>query len=329
MSTWSSKVKVLMVLVAVAITGMVVAVMVPFLWGEPEAQASASARGEIEPVRMPDIGAEMDAWEERFEAEMARGREESKRLSEELARQPRATRPKRSVRRWVWESPAETRASLWHVPDDETAEAVITGMLRICTMEAEGLEDDCIGIWQVINNIRIRSCNREMYRHITECDEDGETTLSVMRRAQRFALSVVPPRSLRSRWIAEMETSCDQPTSYPEPAETWDRNHRRYCERTVELVRTLVAGDYERITGSRIIAWGGRCEDETGACDDRMACSRGLARVTELETANAFWCQPGSTGCSDAVDPICGRYAPAPATVAVVEAAEANGIDEL
>ena len=328
MSSWSSKVKVLVVLASLVIAALVVVALSPFLSAEPEAQASVSGWITKTPRSASSIQEEMDEFDRRFDAEMEEARERSRLLEEEIARMQSEPRPKRSVRRWAWESPVETRASLWHVPEEETADAVLTGLLRICTMESEGLESDCIAIWQVLNNIRIRSCNREMYHYITECDEDGETMLSVMRRAQRFALGMVPARSLRSRWIAEMEVSCDPPESYPEPSDRWDSHHRRYCERTVELARRLVSGDYERVTGARIIAWGGRCEDSTGACDDRMACSRGLARVI-TDTANAFWCIPGSTGCSDAVDPICEQFAPAVAPPEVVAEIETNGIDTI
>jgi len=323
----TSRWKMLMALAILLIAGLVGAAIM-FSSREHEAQASVQRRAVVEPREPRDIQAEMDAWNQRFEAEIEEGRRQSEQLAEELAKMPPAKQPRRSLRRWVWESPEETRETLWHIPADEMEGAVVTGLLRICTSEAEGLENDCIGIWQVLNNIRVRSCNRGMYRLITECDDDGETMLSVMRRAQRFALGVVPARSLRSRWIAEMETTCDMPPSYPDSAETWERNHRRHCERTVALARNLIAGDYERITGANVIAWGGRCEDDTGACDDRLACSRGLARV-ELTTANAFWCRPGSTGCADVVDPICGRYAPEPMAQEVVAEAEANGVDVL
>ena len=311
------------VLASLAIAVLAVAALIPFLCQE-EAQASTPAVGMIRrPDPILDIRAEMEAFDRRMDAAMEESRRRSEALAEELAKQPPQPQRRRKLFRWAWESPAETRASLWHVSEGETEDAVVTGLLRICTTEAEGLGDDCIGIWQVLQHIRIRSCNRGMYHRITECDEEtGETMLSVMRRAQRFALGVVPARSLRSRWISEMEVTCNPPESFPGRMEEWDRNHRRYCERTVELARRLVGGANESITTASVIAWGGRCENEEGACDDRMACSRGLARVPGLTTANAFWCRPGSgSGCPETVDPICGQYAvQVPEAVLVEEA---------
>jgi hypothetical protein len=93
----------------------------------------------------------------------------------------------------------------------------------------------------------------------------------------------------------------------------WERNHRRHCERTVKLARGLVSGrDRRRITRARVIAWGGRCEVPGGACDDPLACARGLARVPHLEVAegdqkpaNAFWCKILTPGCRSDAEPVC------------------------
>jgi hypothetical protein len=213
----------------------------------------------------------------------------------------------RQVRRWVWESPAETRSKLWNVPETEDTLTVATGLLRICMTEADGHENDCIAIWQVLNNIRSSKCDRDRIRRITECDEDGETLLSVMRRAQKFALGVVPPRSQRTRWIAELELTCEQPESYPGSNSQWASQYVRRCGETSDLVQRLVAGQHVDpvIRGARAIAWGGRCESGTGACDDPLACARGLARIPNTNTANAFWCRPGSSGCASVIDPIC------------------------
>jgi hypothetical protein len=91
----------------------------------------------------------------------------------------------RRVRRWPWMSPAQKRAKVWNVPQRETDEATVTGLLRICTSEQEGSVTDCLGIWQVLQNIRSRECNRSYTQLITECDENGETMLSAMGRASR------------------------------------------------------------------------------------------------------------------------------------------------
>jgi hypothetical protein len=195
------------------------------------------------------------------------------------------------------------------VPETEDAVATATGLLRICFTEADGHEPDCIGIWQVLGNIRSGSCDRNRIRRITECDEDGETLLSVMRRAQKFALGVVPPRSRRTRWITDLELTCEQPDSYPGSERQWASQYARPCASTSDLVQRLVSGRAVRpvIRGVRAIAWGGRCEDERGACDDPLACERGLVRIRGLDPRphNAFWRRARSP---EEIDPICRDY---------------------
>jgi hypothetical protein len=271
--------------------------------------------------------------------EMARRQEvriEQARVESELRRQeseamaakqpPRKGRRVRRVRRWAWLSPAEKRAKIWNVPKRETDDAVVTGLVRICTSEQQGSVPDCVGIWQVLNNIRSRSCNRSYTQLITECDENGETLLSAMGRASRYVVGVVEPKHRRQRWIARLETDCEMPRFFEADVrryckgrdleecaqQIWETQHRRDCESTVKLARGLVSGKRpRRITRARVIAWGGRCEDPGGACDDRLACARGLARVPHLEkgpqkTANGFWCRPGSgRSCPDDIDPVC------------------------
>lgn len=213
----------------------------------------------------------------------------------------------RRVKRWVWESPAETRARMWNLPENESDEATATGLLRICLSEADGSRDDCVAIWQVLRNIRSRSCNRGMIRRITECDDSGETMLSAMRRAQRSVMGMAKARSTRTRWIREVGLDCAQPPSWPHSERLWQRQYGRSCGEASTLARRLVRGDDVElvIRGARPIAWGGRCESNRGACDDPIACSRGLARIEGLETHNAFWCRPNTPGCRTGVDPIC------------------------
>jgi len=210
----------------------------------------------------------------------------------------------RSLRRWAWEAPHETRAVLWNIPQTEDAVATASALLRICISEADGSENDCIGIWQVLTSIRSRACNRDRIRLITECDDDGETMLSVMRRAQRYATGAVPPRSRRARWVSELELTCVQPESYPGSAEQWAHQYRRSCARTSDLVQRLLSGRHVEpvIKGVRPITWGGRCEESRGACDDPLACQRGLIRIRGIDTLNAFWRRPRTP---DEVEPVC------------------------
>lgn len=303
MSVWSSRLRIGMIFGVMIVLALVA--IVPILGEAPGAQASPVRTNQTKMRSSEEIRAEIENWEKQFEAKMKKFEEDRRALIEDLAKAPQ--KEGRKVFRWNWDSPANERASLWNVPSGETEDAVATGMLRICTSEAEGSEEDCVGIWQVLRNIRIQSCNRERFSHITECDEHGETLLSVMRRAQRYALGMATARSQRSRWISEMNISCDPPSSFPGSVQSWDWNHREPCERTVKLIDRLVSGRHADITRSKVIAWGGRCEDREGACDDHLACARGLARVADLNTDNAFWCVPGTPSCSNAIDPICTR----------------------
>jgi hypothetical protein len=214
----------------------------------------------------------------------------------------------RRVRRWTWMAPEEVVGEVWNVPEEESQEALLTGLVRICLAEAEGSEEDCIGIWQVLNTIRRRSCDRGTIERITECEGDEETMLSAMRRAQRFVLGMLPSRNTRQQWISKLALDCEPPDNYPHSRDIWEKQQRYHCENTIELAKRLISGEErQRISPATIITWGGRCEDPQGACDDTMACLRGLARV-ETTTKNAFWCRPGSTGCAADLDPICRQY---------------------
>jgi hypothetical protein len=272
-----------------------------------------------------EMGRRREARIEEVAAESERKRQEGEALAAEQP--PRKQRPIRRLRRWAWLSPAEKRAKIWNVPQRETDDAVVTGLLRICTSEQQGSVPDCVGIWQVLNNIRSRSCNRSYTQLITECDESGETLLSAMGRASRYVVGVVEPKHRRQRWIARLKTDCEMPRYFGADVrryckgrdleecaqQIWETQHRSDCESTVKLARGLVSGKRpRRITRATVIAWGGRCEDPGGACDDQLACGRGLARVPHLEKdepgkpANAFWCRPlSSPHCPDDIDPVC------------------------
>lgn len=210
----------------------------------------------------------------------------------------------RRVRQWVWESPSETRARVWNLPEEESDEAAATGLLRICLSEADGSYNDCVAIWQVLRNIRSRSCDRRRVRRITECDDEGETMLSVMRRAQKSVMGMSKARSVRTRWIREVTLACEQPPSWPHSERMWQRQYGRSCSETATLAQRMIAGDNVEhvILGARPITWGGRCESGRGACDDPLACARGLIRIQGVDTLNAFWRRPATPG---EVDPVC------------------------
>ena len=343
MSAWkrvSSKLRWMMAASAVVIAIVAGVSVFPYLACEETAEAGETPLAIARQKRAEAVRAEGESFRERWEREELEREERWKRydaeaaqrraqLEEEAKNRPKKRRARR-VRRWAWMSPPEKIAKTWNVPRDETVDATVTGLLRICTSEQEGSEEDCLGIYQVLTNIRSRSCNRDYFHLITECDDDGETLLSAMRRASRYVVGAVPARYARQRWISEMTTECEMPRSYPVTVKRhcsrnlkqcaqgfWEKRHRHHCEATVKLARGLVGGtETRRITNARVIAWGGRCEEPRGACDDPVACARGLARVPHIERmkarseggkrpANAFWCRPGSQSCRTKIDPLC------------------------
>lgn len=227
-------------------------------------------------------------------------------------------RLKRRIRRFRWGSPAEERGRLWNVPQGESKQILETALLRVCMAEADGEPQDCVGIWQVLKNIRNRSCSRDFVRRITECEEDGgETMLSTIRRAQPHILAVptYKLRNSRAGWIRNLETDCEMPDGWRQGENRWDARYgSKICPQTVELVRHLVKNELPpprpgarlKWLPGRPITWGGRCETNRASCDDRIACARGLARIKNTgETQNAFWCRPGSPGCRQDAEPIC------------------------
>jgi len=305
MATWSGvsrKLRGVMVTGAVLIAIAAGASVVPFLSLE-ETEAEAASPQTLSSPEAP--GVSVSESMAKRNAELDRMFAELERNKEVVWTPPAPKRKTRRVERYTWEAPADTRARLWNVPEKEADEAITTGLFRICMSEQAGSEDDCIGIWQVLSNIRSRSCNRRFFRKITECDDGGETMLSVMKRASRFVLGVVPARNKRQMWLRELELSCERPESFRLPGNMWDRHLLKRCQRTANIAKRLTDGEPLIITTARVITWGGRCEDDGGACDDRHACERGLARVKGLDTHNAFWCQPGSPGCATSSDPIC------------------------
>jgi hypothetical protein len=232
---------------------------------------------------------------------------------------------------------------VWDLLNLPQEEAEATALLRICGSEIEWAnERDCIGIHQVAQNIRVDDCDNTRFspharKRITQCRmRDGslavpgvrevldgeETLLSAMLRLSGRAIGVDEARSARGRWISQVTLACDVPLGFPERLD-WDGRRRERCNAAVTLVRGLVSGDIQRKISNTAhpIAWGGRCEDHcddpadpstcrsTGACDDSIACRRGLARIPDTNTGNAFWCSVGSQGCSSEADPVCAQFA--------------------
>lgn len=231
-----------------------------------------------------------------------------KRINEirsELGREPvEVIVPTKTITRYRWEAP--DRGEIWAVPEADHQDATLTAFLRVCLAEADGAPQDCVGIWQVIKNNRRRSCNRPRNR-VTECDENGETFLSALRRHQRHVLGMIPLRNRRARWITKLETDCEPPPGFT--IDQWDSRYASRCQHAVQMGQYLVKGKLPPSRpGHRLkwlpgtpITWGGRCETKRGSCDDRIACARGLVRI-DTRTENAFWRRART---QDEVDPVC------------------------
>lgn len=320
MTSWSSKAKGVMVVVAALITLAVAAILIPWATCEDEAEGATDSRA----ARLEKERREREAWKrdwDRRDAERdarwakldAEAAVKRTALEEEIANAPPPVKH-RSVRRFQWESPVETRGKLWNVPEEESADALLTAFLRVCIAEADGNTQDCVGIWQVVKNNRRRTCDRGMIRRITECDDDGETMLSALRRHQRHVLGFIKARNKRAIWIANLTPECEMPEGWTDGENRWDALYgSKVCPQVVADTRHLIAGELPPPRpGARVswlpgrpVTWGGRCESSGGACDDRIACARGLARIPDTSTLNAFWCVPGRPGCRTDAEPIC------------------------
>jgi len=320
--------------VIIVFTLTVAAVAVVTFAGCTEGEASAEGRLEERRAGRAALLAQYAANRQARSEKNKRQREEfDRRLNaprEEVAEQAEVPPPpKRRVRRFIWGSPAETQGKAWNVPEEDSVQSTLTAFLRICIAEADGNPQDCVGIWQSLRNIRRRGCERGHVRRITECDESGETMLSVFRRGQPHIMAVkgYALRNARAAWIRNLETDCEMPGGYLDylrrqnksitqesALDRWDAQYgSRRCSYAVELGKALISkrplveisrpGHRLEWVPGRPITWGGRCESGKASCDDRVACARGLARITSgPKTHNAFWRRPTNEG---EIDPVC------------------------
>jgi len=329
MATWrnvSSKLRGAAAIGAILVAVAVGASVTPFLVSCEDTAETARVEREQErqeaKAKREKTRAEFrQRWEQRErdqEERWAQLQEEGERQRAELENVLASETPLkrvRRVRRFRWESPAETRGRIWNVPEEETEGALLTALLRVCIAEADGRPQDCTGIWQVIKGNRRRACDRGMIRRITECvDGEGETYLSALKRHQRHVLGMMKFRNKRAVWISKLMPDCEMPEGYLKSENHWDAHYgSKACPQAVADARRLIAGKLpESRPGHRVkwlpgrpVTWGGRCETKGGACDDHTACQRVLARIPDTNTLNAFWCRVGSERCRPDPEPIC------------------------
>jgi len=325
-SSVPAKFGMVLVIIAVVITGIIVMGNVVSGYQSSEQRTRVAARrleraDRLEQQRQKRMEERRQSKElNRQHAErVAREDAEHERTREAFAKALALTpQPKRRPRkRFIWESPADARARAWNVPDSDYEDAEATALLRIFINEADGEELDSHGIWQVLRTIRSGSCDRSSRRRITDCEQVQrgnklvwrETLLSAMKRMSRWVVvENLQPRNSRQVWTSKVTLDCSRPIGFPGNEKQWRFQYGTRCPRRAELAKNLVSGEesVDLVGGVRLIAWGGRCRPGQ-ACDNVHACRRGLAMV-ETDTHNAFWCRPGTRGCSDDIDPICRQY---------------------
>jgi len=285
----------LIIVICIIVAGVITGLVVMQVCGVSNAEAKEMHR-EITPRIV-------EAFNFDAAIKKARSEETAKRVTK---KQPSIIEiPRRKIRTYTWESSATSRAKLLMVLPEDHDTATLIAFLRVCIAEADGNPSDCIGIWQVIKNNRRQTCARTAPggRRITECDVDGETFLSSLRRHQRHILGYIPLRNRRATWISKMDLDCDNPpdeyqSKLPEDERLnlWDSRYQKRCQQTIMLGYHLMKNElppskpghrYNWLPG-RPITWGGRCESKKASCDDAMACSRGLRRI-DSDTFNAFW----------------------------------------
>lgn len=182
---------------------------------------------------------------------------------------------------------------------------------RIILSEANWLHDERLDHRQPEANHAERDAPL-IYQVLRYTRRSGETLLGAMRRHSPHVSEARPiPRPERHRrmvWVREIQLTCRRPAHFPARAAdggelNWDRDYRPRCLALFEFAQRLLDGDAAALgswTSAPVITWGGRCEDAHGACDDDIAVGRGLVPFETGDTANRFWCRPGTTGCPDA-----------------------------
>jgi hypothetical protein len=161
---------------------------------------------------------------------------------------------------------------------NELLELTTLVLARIAISEAAwDFEADLPAIYQVIRRNR----------------GDTETLINAMRNHSRIVSEVWAPSRDRERWLTELNLDLTRPAHFPAELSdhAWEVRYREQWAAALRLARALIEG---RVDGTPcpvpVAAWGGRCDDVAGACDDHRALRRGLVPVEACgRTANRFW----------------------------------------
>lgn len=132
-----------------------------------------------------------------------------------------------------------------------------------------------------------------IYQVIRRNRGDTETLINAMRNHSRIVSEVWAPSREREQWLAELNLDLTRPEHFPVELDehVWEVRYREQWAAAIHMARALIE---DRIDGTpcpvQVVAWGGRCDDEAGACDDHRAIRRGLVPVESCgRTANRFW----------------------------------------
>lgn len=142
--------------------------------------------------------------------------------------------------------------------------------------------------WSSLQDMRL------IYQVVRTTRNDGETLLQCLREHTRIVSEVWTPKTERHRWLVELNLDATYPPHFPEPKKLWDSLYRDRWKKVLRWADALLKG---RIDGRPcpvpVIAWGGRCDVPGGACDDRIARSRGLIPIEVCgDTKNRGWTRP-------------------------------------
>ncbi len=174
---------------------------------------------------------------------------------------------------------------------------------RLFVSESNWIYDEKLDARAVNSKNRSEVDGPSIFRVLRNTRMNGETLMGIMRRHSHYVTEQWTPRTVRTQWIVELNLEGRKPAHFPEGL-NWERDYLPRWNLILELADALMKGHRLGPCGDApIIAWGGRCEDAHGACDDHIAEERGLAPYEEcavggVEPKNRFWCRPGVPGCA-------------------------------
>jgi hypothetical protein len=182
-------------------------------------------------------------------------------------------------------------------------------LARICVNE-EGWHNPrgCAAIWQVVQNVRSKTCNRKRISLSTQCRNGKETSLSAMRRLSKRVTGIIPPTSSQQKWTSTLQANNHAPSGWIECKKAIKQGKKRvsfptgchgvwelYSEpwaKVREIARKLYLGQVDtrpcpekNTKHGPVIAWG-------YSGDLWLAERRGLIQVDCGDTGNYFFAKP-------------------------------------